>query len=165
VSKLPQRDLDAVDNVVIAALQEDGRRPYSEIAREVGLSEGAVRSRVRRLRESGAIRIVALADPQRTHSGVAALVGVTVRGDPREVARRLAQAEEIEYVVVTAGSFDLFLEVVAADHDGILGVVGARVRADPGVVGTETFIHLGIEKMVFAWGRKSAVSSGGPDPA
>src|SRR6202012_302581 len=103
--------LDELDAAIVPLLQEDGRRPYGEIGEAVGLSEAATRQRVNRLRESGAMRIVAVTDPGALGRGVVAPIGLRVSGDTRVAATRLAAIETVEYVVVPAGSFDLIVEV------------------------------------------------------
>src|ERR1700729_3958336 len=114
--------LDALDEAIVAVLQEDGRRSYGEIGEAVGLSEAAARQRVNRLRESGLMRIVAVTDPVALGRGVVATVGLRVSGDSRAVAARLAQVAEVEYVVVTAGAFDVLAELVCASEDELLDV-------------------------------------------
>lgn len=150
--------LDATDQAIIGRLQEDGRRSYGELGRLVGLSEAAARQRVNRLREHGVIRIVAITDPLQVGRGVVATIGLRVSGDTRRVAAELALVEEIEYVVITAGSYDLLVEVVCATEDELLAVINDRIRAIDGVRETETFMHLRTEKNVFGWGRRIAGS-------
>src|ERR1700749_5181370 len=104
--------LDKLDAGIVALLQEDGRRPYGEIGEAVGLSEAAARQRVNRVRESGLMRIVAVTDPVAMGRGVVVTIGLRVTGDTREAAARLAQIAEIEYVVATAGAFDVLAELV-----------------------------------------------------
>ena len=149
-----QPRLDALDEAIVAVLQEDGRRSYGEIGEAVGLSEAATRQRVNRLRESGAMRIVAVTDPVALGRGVVATIGLRVSGDTRLVAARLAEVEAVEYVVVTAGSFDLIVEVVCEAEDELLAVINDRIRAIDEVRETETFMHLHTEKNVFAWVRR-----------
>jgi Lrp/AsnC family transcriptional regulator for asnA, asnC and gidA len=146
--------IDELDRAIIALLQDDGRRSYGEIGKAVGLSEAAARQRVNRLRDSGMIRIVAVTDPVRLGLGVVATVGVRVTGDVREVAGRLAEVDQIEYVVITAGSYDLLLEVVCSSEDELLDVISDGIRAVEGVRETETFVHLRTEKNVYLWGRR-----------
>jgi Lrp/AsnC family transcriptional regulator, regulator for asnA, asnC and gidA len=150
--------LDSIDQALIGLLQDDGRRSYGELGKGVGLSEAAARQRVNRLRESGVIRIVAITDPLQLGRGVVATIGLRVSGDTRRVAAQLAQVDEIEYVVITAGSFDLIVEVVCEAEDELLSVINDRIRAIDGVRETETFMHLRTEKNVFAWGRRIAES-------
>ncbi|MGI8713311.1 MAG: Lrp/AsnC family transcriptional regulator [Solirubrobacteraceae bacterium] len=150
----PEGRLDAVDEAIITVLQEDGRRAYGEIGEAVGLSEAATRQRINRLRESGVMRIVAITDPVALGRGVVATIGLRVSGDTRLAAARLAEVAAVEYVVITAGSFDLLLEVVCGDEDELLSVINDEIRSVDGVRETQTFMHLRTEKNVFAWGRR-----------
>jgi Lrp/AsnC family transcriptional regulator, regulator for asnA, asnC and gidA len=154
MSAARQPKLDALDEAIVAVLQEDGRRSYGEIGEAVGLSEAATRQRVNRLRESGAMRIVAVTDPVALGRGVVATIGLRVSGDTRAAASRLAAVQTVEYVVVTAGSFDLIVEVVCGDEAELLAVINDEIRAIDGVRETETFMHLHTEKNVFAWGQR-----------
>src|SRR5580693_1684291 len=124
-----QPKLDALDEAIVGVLQEDGRRSYGEIGEAVGLSEAATRQRVNRLRESGLMRIVAVTDPVALGRGVVATIGLRVSGDTREAAARLAQIAEIEYVVVTAGAFDVIVELVCASEEELLGVLNDEIRS------------------------------------
>jgi Lrp/AsnC family transcriptional regulator for asnA, asnC and gidA len=153
---IPGREpqLDSLDEAIVAVLQQDGRRSYGEIGGIVGLSEAATRQRVNRLRESGAMRIVAVTDPVALGRGVVATVGLRVSGDTRVVAARLAAVDTVEYVVVTAGSFDLIIEVVCVDEAELLAVINDQIRSIDSVRETETFMHLHTEKNVFAWGQR-----------
>ena len=146
--------LDELDAAIVALLQEDGRRPYGEIGEAVGLSEAATRQRVNRLRESGLVRIVAVTDPVALGRGVVATIGVRVSGDTREAAARLAQIVEIEYVVATAGSFDVLAELVCASEDELLDVLNEDIRTIPEVGEMQILMHLRTEKNVFAWGQR-----------
>jgi Lrp/AsnC family transcriptional regulator for asnA, asnC and gidA len=145
--------LDDLDEQLVALLQEDGRRSYGEIGKAVGLSEAAARQRVNRLRETGVMRIVAIVDPIQVGRGVVATMGVRVSGDTRAVATKLAEVPEIEYVVLTAGSFDLIAELVCQTEAELLRVINEEVRAIEHVRETETFMHLRTEKNVFRLGR------------
>ncbi|HWF25556.1 MAG TPA: Lrp/AsnC family transcriptional regulator [Solirubrobacteraceae bacterium] len=148
--------LDPLDEQIVALLQADGRRSYGDIGKAVGLSEAATRQRVNRLRDAGVMRIVAIVDPIQLGRGVVATMGVRVSGDTRRVAARLADVPEIEYVVLTAGSFDLIAELVCETEEELLRVINESVRSIEQVRETETFMHLRTEKNVFAWGRKLA---------
>ncbi|MBI2711194.1 MAG: Lrp/AsnC family transcriptional regulator [Actinobacteria bacterium] len=144
--------LDAHDRAIIEALQEDGRRPVTHIARAVGLSEAAVRQRVNRLIDSGVMQIVAVTDPLSLGYHRMAMVGLRVGGGVHSVAEKVGALEEVAYVVYTAGSFDLLVEVVTADDEALLALLNDRIRAIPGVIGTETFVYLRIAKQTYAWG-------------
>jgi Lrp/AsnC family transcriptional regulator, regulator for asnA, asnC and gidA len=146
--------LDETDAAIIVLLQQDGRRPYGELGAEVGLSEAAARQRVNRLRESGLMRIVAVTDPVALGRGVVATLGLRVSGDTRKTAARVAQIAEIEYVVVTAGTFDVIVELVCATEEELLGVLNDEIRSIPEVREIEIFMHLRTEKNVFAWGQR-----------
>jgi Lrp/AsnC family transcriptional regulator, regulator for asnA, asnC and gidA len=148
-----QTKVDDTDEAIIAVLQQDGRRSYGEIGEAVGLSEAATRQRVNRLRDSGVMRIVAVTDPVALGRGVVATIGLAVSGDPRVAATRLAEVAAIEYVVITAGAYDVIVEVVCGTEEELLGVINDEIRAIDGVRDIATFMHLRTEKNVFAWGR------------
>ncbi|WP_336502458.1 Lrp/AsnC family transcriptional regulator [Microbacterium paraoxydans] len=146
--------LDAISKTIVEMLQEDGRRSYSEIGRIVGLSEAAVRQRVQRLTESGIMQIVAVTDPMQLGFHRQAMVGVKVAGDARGVAEAIAAIDEVDYVVITVGSFDVLVEAVCEDDDHLLALVNDRIRPIQGVVSTETFIYAKLQKQQFAWGTR-----------
>jgi len=146
--------LDDIDKAIIEQLQHDGRRPYTHIARQVGLSEAAVRQRVQRLIESGVMQIVAVTDPKSVGFLRQAMIGVKVTGDVMRVADALAALPEVEYVVVTAGAFDLLVEVVVEDDEGLLDLLNGKIRRLDGVQMTETFIYLHIHKETYQWGTR-----------
>ncbi len=145
--------LDDVSRAIIEQLQEDGRRSYARIAGAVGLSEAAVRQRVQRLLDAGVMQIVAVTDPMQVGFPRQAMVGVRARGDVRSTADMLAGLPEVDYVVVTAGSFDVILEIVCEDDEHLLDTV-ARIRSGEGVESTETFVYLGLRKQTYAWGTR-----------
>ena len=146
--------VDAVSKAIIEQLQEDGRRPYAAIGKAVGLSEAAVRQRVQKLLDQGVMQIVAVTDPLTVGFRRQAMVGITVEGEIEPVADALAALDEVEYVVVTAGSFDLLAELVCEDDDHLLEMVGRRIRALPGVRSTETFVYLKLRKQTYTWGTR-----------
>ncbi len=155
--------LDAPNRAIIEALQRDGRQPYGAIAEEVGLSEAAVRRRVQRLREAGIMQIVAVTDPLQLGFTRQAMVGISVEGDVRQVAEKLSAVNEVDYVVMCAGSFDLLAEVVCEDDERLLHVLNDSVRTIPGVRATETFLYLKLAKQTYTWGTRSTrCPSGGP---
>ena len=146
--------LDEVSKRIIEQLQEDGRRPYASIGKAVGLSEAAVRQRVQRLIDSGVMQIVAVTDPLQVGFNRQAMIGVRAAGDLQDVADRLAEICDIDYVVITAGSFDLLVEAVCEDDDALLDLVSSRIRAIPGVRSTETFVYLKLCKQHYNWGTR-----------
>ena len=150
----PAPILDEVSKLIIDQLQEDGRRPYAAIGKAVGLSEAAVRQRVQRLLESGVVQIVAVTDPLQVGFSRQAMIGLRTEGDLTEIADRLATMPEVDYVVVTAGSFDILVEVVCEDDDDLLNLISTRIRTIQGVVSTETFVYLKLRKQLYNWGTR-----------
>ncbi|WP_432542903.1 Lrp/AsnC family transcriptional regulator [Kineococcus sp. SYSU DK002] len=150
----PAPALDDVSKRIIEVLQEDGRMSYAAIGKAVGLSEAAVRQRVQRLLDGGVMQIVAVTDPLQVGFSRQAMVGIRAEGDTRVVADRLVELPEIDYVVVTAGSFDVLVEVVCEDDDGLLELINDKIRSIPGVVATETFVYLKLRKQLYNWGTR-----------
>ncbi|MET9222851.1 Lrp/AsnC family transcriptional regulator [Streptomyces sp. NPDC088197] len=146
--------IDAVSNAIIEQLQQDGRRPYATIGKAVGLSEAAVRQRVQKLLDQGVMQIVAVTDPLTVGFRRQAMVGINVDGDIDPVAETLTALDEVDYVVITAGSFDLMVEIVCEDDDHLLDLVNKRIRALPGVRSTETFVYLKLRKQTYTWGTR-----------
>ena len=131
--------LDAISKGIIEQLQADGRRPYATIGKAVGLSEAAVRQRVQRLLEHGVMQIVAVTDPLQVGFPRQAMIGVRCEGDVEAVAEKIADMPEVDYVVITAGGFDLLVEVVCEDDDHLLELVSKRIRSVPSVRSTESW--------------------------
>ena len=143
---------DDVSRAIIEQLQEDGRRPYASIGKAVGLSEAAVRQRVQKLVDAGVMQIVAVTDPLQTGFARQAMIAITATGDIETVADQLSGIDEVDYIVVTAGSFDLLAEVVVEDDEHLLRIVNGRIRTIPGVTRTETFVYLKLVKQTYNWG-------------
>ena len=146
--------VDEVSRSIIEQLQEDGRRPYSAIGKAVGLSEAAVRQRVQRLTEAGVMQIVAVTDPASLGFSRSAMVGIKVDGDLERVADLLEEIPEIDYLVISAGSFDLLAELVVTDDAKLLDIINGRIRAIDGVRATETFVYLKVRKQIYTWGTR-----------
>jgi Lrp/AsnC family transcriptional regulator for asnA, asnC and gidA len=145
--------LDHTAKAIIEQLQQDGRRSYAAIGKAVGLSEAAVRQRVQRLIDTGVMQIVAVTDPLTLGFRRQTMIGIRCEGDLERVAEHLAVLDEIDYVVITAGSFDLLIEVVCEDDDHLLEIL-SRVRSVPSVTGTETFVYLKLRKQTYSWGTR-----------
>ena len=150
--KQPRATLDDVSKAIIEQLQADGRRSYAAIGKVVGLSEAAVRQRVQRLIDSGVMQVVAVTDPLELGFARQAMVGVRVNGPMEPVADALADLEEVDYVVITAGVYDLLVEVVCESDEHLLEVISGKIRRISGVVGTETFMYLKLRKQTYSWG-------------
>ena len=145
--------LDATAKRIIELLQEDGRISYAAIAKAVGLSEAAARARVQKLLDSEVMQVVAVTDPTQVGFTRQAMIGVRTEGDPMKVGDRVAQVSEVDYVVTTAGSFDLLVEVVCEDDPHLLDVI-RQVRELEGVVSSETFVYLKLNKQHYNWGTR-----------
>ncbi len=146
--------LDDIDKAVVRELQRDGRISYAELGPLVGLSQAAVRQRVRRLIDSGAVQIVGVTDPTSLGFHVFAMLGIRATGDVSVVARAIAELEAVDYVVVTAGRFDLLVEVVCADNSALLDLVNADIRSVAGVESAEIFTYLDLVKQTYNWGTR-----------
>ena len=144
------RLIDALDQGIIEALQANGRDSFRAIAARLGVSEATVRARYARLCNDDILQVVAVTNPL----GLGfeqALIGLKTAGSPQPVADEIASWAEADYVVVTAGQYDLVVEVVAADRRGLLDVTN-RMRELDGVVSTETFLYLDLVKQLYDWG-------------
>jgi Lrp/AsnC family transcriptional regulator, regulator for asnA, asnC and gidA len=146
--------LDEVAKAIIEQLQQDGRRSYAAIGKAVGLSEAAVRQRVGRLLDAGIIQIVAVTDPLQVGFTRTAMLGVVVSGDVEAVAEAISGYPEVDYLVITAGGFDLLVEVVVEDDAHLLELANSRIRALPHVLRTEVFVYLKLRKQTYTWGTR-----------
>lgn len=143
--------IDDTDREIIRHLQADGRMPYSQLGQLVGLSDAAARQRVNRLTGRGVINIVAVTDPAMLGLEHQAMLGITITADARAIAADLGVLDEAVYVVMTAGRYDVVVEVVCADALTLLDVVN-RIRTSPGVATVEVITYLGITKQTYNWG-------------
>ena len=142
-----------LDRRIIEFLQQDGRRPFTQIAAELGVSEAAVRARTNRLIERGVLQIVGVADPLKMGYDQMAMIGVRCAGDRlMAAAEAIARLPEVIYVVATAGAYDLLVEAVCQDSDALLTFLTERLGPIEGVRSTETFIYLRIVKQSYQWG-------------
>ena len=142
--------LDGVDRGIIAALKEDGRLPFAQIARRLDVSAGMVRQRYFELVEKGILQVVAVTNPTLLGYRTMALIGVRVDGHRlREVAAQMAAFEEVVYLVLCTGTFDILVEVACHDNAHLLQFLTEHLRAIEGVVHTETIIYLEIVKETY----------------
>ena len=146
--------LDAISKAIIEQLQSDGRRAYARIASAVGLSEAAVRQRVARLIDAGVMQIVAVTNPLQLGFNRQAMIGIKAEGNLDSIVDALRAMSEVDYLVITAGSFDILVEVVCEDDDHLLRLLSERIRTLPGVRDTETFVYLKLAKQTYAWGTR-----------
>ena len=144
--------LDATDEGIIALLRADGRMPYRAIARELGVTESTVRARVRRLEESGTMRVVAVTDIEAAGYGMLLAIGVQVESRaPEAVARDLASLPEVFSVNVVVGAQDIEVLVVSQDQAALNELVGQRLPAVAGVRRLTPALALGVLKNQPDW--------------
>ncbi|HLC03801.1 MAG TPA: Lrp/AsnC family transcriptional regulator [Anaerolineales bacterium] len=142
--------MDALDLAIVEQLQLDGRKPYTEIAQALSVSEGTVRNRVSRLVDDQILQIVGVVDPHILGKDAPALIGVTLQpGDWDPAIRKIANFEEVSYLVLVSGEFDLLVEVMCSDRDHLAEFLNAKLRRVPGVVHTKTFTILRTYKLAF----------------
>jgi Lrp/AsnC family transcriptional regulator for asnA, asnC and gidA len=142
--------VDDVDRGIIEALQDNGRVPFRRIAARLGISEATVRARYARLVSAGILQVVAVTNPL----GLGyeqALVAVKTSGAPNRVADEISRWPEADYVVATAGQFDVVVEIVVSDRRHLLELTN-RMRSMPEVLSTETFVYLEMWKQLYDWG-------------
>lgn len=154
------RLLDTVDRGIIEALQRNGREPFRRIAAELGVSEATVRARYARLCDHGIVQVTAVTNPLGLGYEAQAMVGVRTTGPPEAIADEIARWPEADYIVLTAGQFDILVELLCGDRRGLLDVTN-RIRELEGVVSTETFLYLELWKQMYDWGpRELAIVAG-----
>ena len=145
------RRIDDTDRSIVEILQRDGRTPVTTIAQQIGLSEAAVRKRVQHLTESGYMQVVAVTDPLSLGDRRVAMVGARIDGRTERVAASIGALPQVEYLVATAGRYDLMFEVIVESERHLLDLLSdLRERRD--VVEVEAFPVLGLYKQTFAWG-------------
>jgi Lrp/AsnC family transcriptional regulator for asnA, asnC and gidA len=148
------RHVDAVDKAIIEALQKNGRAAFRRIAADVGVSEATIRARYTRLCDDNILQVAGITNPLGLGFDAQAMVGVRTTGSPEPVADEIARWDEADYVVVTAGQFDLLVELVCEDRRHLLDLTN-RIRALDGVVSTESFLYLELWKQLYDWGARA----------
>ena len=140
--------MDALDHSILALLQKDGRKPFTEIAKLLGVTEGTVRNRVSRLLEDNVIQIAGLVNPHQLGYNAPAIVGVSIRPPYLEdAAAQIAALTEVAYLVMVSGEYDLMVEVFCRDREHLAALLKDQLRQIPGVQRTETFLILHTFKM------------------
>jgi Lrp/AsnC family transcriptional regulator for asnA, asnC and gidA len=150
--------LDNVDRGILEQLQSDGRRSYRQIARLVGVSEGTVRTRVRRLQDAGVLRVLAFVDPSRLGDSMLALVMIRLESSHHDtVVATLAEMPEATYVSSLVGRADVYIQIICRDNEALWRLV-SRIRELPGVLETETMLEIEVHKFTYRdVGRAAAV--------
>src|ERR1700720_3441959 len=139
--------IDEIDQRIIDALQIDGRRPFTKLAAELGISEASVRQRVANLINTQVMQIVAITNPLKMGFSLACMIGLRIAGDRLlEVAKEISAFDEVIYLIICAGSFDLLAEGVCRDNDHLLSFLTDKLYKVPGVQQTETYMYLRVVK-------------------
>ena len=147
--------LDDLDKAIIKALQMDGRRPYAQMGRDLKVPEATVRQRAERLISRGVVQVVGVTDPLAMGFGQPAFIGLHVDAARlEEIADKVASLDEVTYVVITAGRFDMICEVVCEDNEHLLRVLAERLAKIDGITGTETMVELRFVKESYRWGTR-----------
>src|SRR5687768_12069046 len=147
--------LDDLDKAIIKSLQLEGRRPYAQIGRQLKVPEATVRQRAERLIGRGVVQVVGVTDPLAMGFQQPALIGLKVEaGKLEEIAEQIAALDEVTYLVVTAGRYDLVCEVVCEDNDHLLRVLTDRLAEIRGIRSTETLVELRFVKESYQWGAR-----------
>jgi Lrp/AsnC family transcriptional regulator, regulator for asnA, asnC and gidA len=148
-----RRGLDRIDQSIIEALQKNGRASFRRIAADIGISEATVRARYGRLCDDDILQVTGVTNPLGLGFEAMAMVGVRTSGAPEPVADEIAKWDEAGYVVVTAGQYDILVELVCADRRELLDLT-SRIRALEGVASTESFLYLAMWKQLYDWGAR-----------
>ena len=139
--------IDDIDQHIIEALQQDGRRPFTKIAADLGISEASVRQRVSNLINNQVMQIVAVTNPIKLGFSLASMIGIRVSGDRLlEAAQQISTFDEVIYLILCTGSFDLLAEVVCRDNDHLLNFLTEKLYKVQGVQQAETYMYLRVCK-------------------
>ncbi len=145
--------LDHTDRAIISYLQYDGRMPYTRIAEELGLTEGGIRRRVKKMTDEGILQIVGIVKPNEIGLDEASMIGVSIEGRPiDDVAEDLSNFSEVTYLFQAAGEFDLFVEVYCQDREHFVEFLNNKLQRVPGVRSTQSFLILKMYKLSYRWG-------------
>ena len=150
IGTLHYESLDETDLTIIESLRKDGRIAFAQIAEQLGVSPGMIRQRYTRLVEQGFLKIVAVTNPLRMGYKTMAMIGIRVDGSKLlDVAEKISKLEEVIYMVISSGRFDIFAEVVCRDHGDLLRFITEKLSTIDGVRESESFMHLKIVKEVY----------------
>jgi Lrp/AsnC family transcriptional regulator, regulator for asnA, asnC and gidA len=150
IGTLHYENLDETDLAIIDALQVDGRVAFAQIAEQLGVSPGMIRQRYSRLVEEGFLKVVAITNPIRMGYKTMAMIGIRAEGSKlMDVAEKISRLDEVIYMVISSGRFDIFAEVVCRDHADLLRFITEKLSTIDGVRESESFMHLKIMKEVY----------------
>lgn len=149
-NEIVNQALDDIDRAVMDAMQKDGRASFAQVAESLGVSAGMIRLRYNRLVDMGILKVVAISNPMKMGFKSMAMIGIRVDGSRMlEVAERISKLEEVIYLVVTSGRFDLFAEVMCRDQTHFVEFLTKKLSAIEGVRESESFMHLRIVKEIY----------------
>ncbi|HEY3473783.1 MAG TPA: Lrp/AsnC family transcriptional regulator [Anaerolineales bacterium] len=150
IGNLASPAVDDIDLQIIAALQKDGRVAFAQIAEQLNVSPGMIRLRYNRLVEQGYLKVVAITNPLRMGFKTMAMIGIRADGSKiLDVAEKISKLEEVIYMIIASGRFDIFAEVVCRDHEHLLRFITEKLSTIDGVRESESFLHLKIVKEVY----------------
>lgn len=142
--------LDDIDRHIINALHADGRVAFAQLAEQLKVSPGMIRQRYNRLVELGYLKVVAVTNPLMMGKRSMAMIGIRTDGRKMlDVANKLIQFDEVVYIVVVSGRFDIMVEVFCRDHEDLLSFLTEKLSKVDGVRETESFMHLKIVKEIY----------------
>jgi len=144
--------VDDIDLQIIRFLNKDGRTPFAQIAKQLKVSTGMIRQRYQRLVQEDVLQVVAITNP--LLMGFATMAQIGVKADVKrleEIADEIALFEEVIYLVILTGSYDLHVEVVCRDKKHLLDFLTKKLHAVEGVKEAETFMYLRIAKENYGW--------------
>jgi Lrp/AsnC family transcriptional regulator for asnA, asnC and gidA len=140
--------MDDLDRAILHQLEEDGRRPLREIGRSVGASEATIRARVKKMQDSGILRIVAFADPGSMGGSQLSLAFLTVEPHAHDaVVETLVDLDEITYVSTLMGRSDVCIEVATKDNNELWSFLRQKVNTIAGVTSVETTAIMQVHKL------------------
>jgi len=142
--------LDETDIKIIEALQKGGRVAFAQIAEQLSGSPGMIRQRYNRLVEQGYLKVVAITNPLRMGFKTMAMIGIRAEGSKLlDVAEKISKLDEVIYMIISSGRFDIFAEVVCKDHEHLLRFITEKLSTIDGVRESESFMHLKIVKEIY----------------
>lgn len=142
-------DLDEIDRKIITYLQKNGRESFTKIADEIGVPASTVRDRTNRLVEEGMLRIIGVLNPLKSRQRVMASISIKLNnGEHRPVAQEIAKLDEVTYLIICAGRFDLLVEVICANNTHLLDII-TTLQDMPQVQYLETAMYCSVVKEVF----------------
>lgn len=150
IGTISSEKLDETDLKIIEALQMDGRVAFAQIAEQLKVSPGMIRQRYNRLAEQGFLKVVAITNPLRMGFKTMAMIGIRAEGSKLlGVAEKVSELDEVIYLVISSGRFDIFAEVVCRDHEDLLRFITEKLSVIDGVRESESFMHLKIVKEIY----------------